>query len=91
MKLSNHFIKRMNSRGISADMVNIAFIYGDEKDDKIILSRKIIKKLLKKHPQNKRILTKIYDKGGIVLICKDDTIITVYTANFNNKRHLVAR
>ena len=91
MKLSTHFIKRMNNRGISAEMVNIAFIFGEDRGDKIILSRKITKELMQRYSKQKNILTKIYDKGGVTLVSKDDTLITVYNSNFNNKRALAKR
>ena len=88
MKMTKHFEKRMKQRGISGTMVNVAYMFGNNKKDKIVLTQQEVKKLLKiyKKSDQKQILKGILDKGGITLVEKDNTLITVYNTNYNNNR-----
>ena len=86
IKFTKHAIKRMNQRGVSKEMIDITIIFGKCVNDKIILNRKEIRKILYKVTQEiKSKLLKILDKGGLTVILADDaSIITVY--NCNKKR-----
>ena len=75
-----HAQVRINQRGITKDMIEIALDYGRFVKDKVIFGKREAKKLLNKFRKSKEMkskLLKIMDKGGIVLVI-DNEIITAY-------------
>jgi hypothetical protein len=78
LKFTKHALARMNQRGITKDMIELALNYGKFARDKIILGRKEIKKLMKKYPDLKSKLLKLFDSKGLVVVFENNYIITVY-------------
>lgn len=78
MNFSKHFMARSRQRGICESLINLAMTYGHEEGDRIILSTKRIKQLMHENDLARKNLIKASDKGGIVLVTKDDTLITTY-------------
>lgn len=78
LQFTKHALARMNQRGITKDMVELALDYGKFVKDKVVLSRKEIKKLIKKYPVLKSKLLKLFDSKGLVVVFENDYIITVY-------------
>ena len=78
LKLTKHALQRMNQRGITKNMIELALDYGKFVKDKVILSRKEIKKIIKKYPDLKSKLLKLFDSKGLVVVFDNDYIITVY-------------
>ncbi|QCI27576.1 DUF4258 domain-containing protein [Caminibacter pacificus] len=78
LQFTRHALMRMNQRGITKDMVELALEYGSFVKDKVVLSRKELKKLLKKYPSLKSQLLKLFDSKGLVVVFEDNYIITVY-------------
>jgi hypothetical protein len=80
LEFTNHGRVRMNQRGITKEMIELAIEYGEYIKDKIILSKRKIKKLLTIVTQEiKSKLLKILDKGGLIVVMADDcSIITTY-------------
>jgi len=75
-----HAEVRINQRGITKDMIEIALDYGRLVKDKVIFGKKEAKKLLNKFRKSKEMksrLLKIMDKGGVVLVVDND-IVTAY-------------
>jgi len=75
-----HAQVRVNQRGITKDMIELALDYGRFVKDKVIFGKREAKKLLNKFRKSKEMkskLLKIMDKGGIVLVI-DNEIITAY-------------
>ena len=82
MKHTNHMQSRMNQRGISQDMVELAFQLGDtDHDNRTVLGRKAALKRLLDLQRETRVLKKILDKGGIVVVAEKDALITTYNYN----------
>jgi len=75
---TKHAIMRMNQRGITRNMIELTLNYGKSIKDKIALTRKEINKLIKKYPQLKQDFIKLLDKGGLILVVKNNYIITLY-------------
>ena len=78
LQFTKHALARMNQRGITKHMVELALDYGKFIKDKVILGRKEIKKLIKKYPHLKKDLLKLFDTKGLVVVFEDNYIITVY-------------
>jgi hypothetical protein len=78
LQFSSHALARMNQRGITKNMIELALDYGKFVKDKVILSRKEIKKIIKKYPDLKSKLLKLFDSKGLVVVFDNDYIITVY-------------
>ena len=83
LQFTNHGFARMEQRGISKEMIELALEFGDYIKDKVILNSRKIKSLLKKVSINlKSKLLKILDKGGLIVVLGDDcSVITVYNHN----------
>jgi len=78
LQFTKHALARMNQRGITRDMVELALDYGKFVKDKVVLGRKEIKKLIKKYPSLKSKLLKLFDSKGLVVVFENNYIITVY-------------
>ncbi len=78
LQFTKHALKRMNQRGITKDMIELALDYGRFVKDKVVLGRKEIKKLIKKYPNLKSKLLKLFDSKGLVVVLENNYIITVY-------------
>ncbi len=75
---SLHVRQRMSQRGITREMVDLVLQHGEVKHDKAMLSRKDAQKLLARMQQEMKVLKKVLDKGGVVVVAESDTIITAY-------------
>lgn len=83
MHTSKHVRKRQNQRGISDAMLELAVIHGTPANDKYILGRKEINARLEEMVVEKRTLLKALDKGGVVAVEVDNTLVTAY--NFSHR------
>lgn len=78
MKFKNHLRRRMRQRGINKKMVDIVFQYGKDKGDKIVLNKKDAMKKCAEIQSTLKYLKKIMDKGGLVVVCENNSIKTSY-------------
>ncbi len=85
MQTTLHIQQRMSQRGISREMVNLALTYGSSEHDKYILGRKETLELLEANQREAKLLKKVLDKGGLVVITDGDAMITTY--NCKQRRH----
>lgn len=90
MTITNHFSNRMNQRGITWAMVNLVLEYGEDFQDKIILTKKRLKKLVKRHTSDRKNLMKLLDKGGCTVVLAEGYFVTTYNCNSNNHYRLAA-
>jgi hypothetical protein len=83
MGFTQHCLRRMSQRGITMEQLNLVMRFGINKGDKIILNKKIIKNLLRKADflYLKSKLLKLFDKGGVVVVFEDNSIITTYNVD----------
>lgn len=85
MQTTRHFQQRMSQRGVSRDMVDFVMDYGMSEQDKYVLGRKEALNLLEKIQRQQRLLKKILDKGGIVVVADENVLITTY--NYKRRSH----
>lgn len=81
MNYTQHADRRMNQRGISKKMTDLVLQYGKIEQDKRVLNNKDAKKLLQQLKDEIRIIMKIIDKGGMVVVSEEDSVITTYKYN----------
>lgn len=78
MHKTRHFHRRMSQRGVGSDMIELALAYGTMEQDKYILGRKETLEQLEQNRQEARLLKKVLDKGGVVVVAEDGALITTY-------------
>lgn len=85
MHSTHHAQERMSQRGINQDMVEYVLAYGTPENDKIVMGKKDAIRKLQALQDEQRLLKKILDKGGVVVVADGDTVITTY--NFQGRFH----
>ena len=78
MHSTHHAQERMSQRGINRDMVDYVLAYGTPEQDKVIMGRKEALRKLEALQEEQRLLKKILDKGGVVVVADGNAIITTY-------------
>lgn len=78
IKKTKHLEVRQSQRGISTMMVEYVISNGTEDKDKYILGKKEILARLSVLDEERRLLMKINDKGGVVVVADGETVITTY-------------
>lgn len=78
MSRTNHMHKRMNQRAINDVMIDVAKTFGIENGDKIILNMKGVDAVLKEMRKWEKNIMRIKNRGGIVVVEKDNLEITTY-------------
>ena len=78
MQATSHIKKRMSQRGISQAMVDLVLDQGVIQGDKYVVGRKEALKRLRELDDERRLLTKILDKGGVAVITVGDVLLTTY-------------
>lgn len=81
MHTTVHIQQRMGQRGITGRMIDLVLEHGHLKQDKVVLGRKDAQRLLAEMQVKQAVLKKIIDKGGLVVVSDDDTLITSYNYN----------
>ena len=84
MQPTLHIKQRMSQRGISKEMVNLVIAHGLIQGDKYVVGRKEALQLLRALDNERRVLTKILDKGGVEVVTEGDALITAYNRNSKN-------
>lgn len=85
MQTTKHIQQRMSQRGVSRDMVELVLTRGTLDQDKYVLGRKEALSLLDALQREERLLKKILDKGGVVVVAEGDSLITTY--NCERRKH----
>jgi hypothetical protein len=85
MHTTKHIQQRMSQRGVSREMVDYVLNHGTPEDSKYVLGRKEALKQLEELKSQERLLKKILDKGGVVVVAENDALITTY--NCEKRRH----
>jgi len=81
VKTTKHSLARMSQRGLPKKLVDLAFEFGKERGDKLILNRKATQKLIHEIDSMRKELLKVIDKGGVTLVVDNDTLITAYNTD----------
>jgi len=78
MHNTRHFAQRMSQRGVSREMVELVRDYGVLEGDRLILGKRDAAKLIDQLAKKLRVLKKIQDKGGLVVVEAGESLITTY-------------
>jgi len=78
MRNTLHVHQRMSQRGINSKMLNVVLEYGRLEKDRHVLGRKDAIQLLEEFRAQEIVLKKIIDKGGMVVVSDNGTLITTY-------------
>ena len=78
MSKTNHFVSRVQQRGILHSTIELAQKYGMPKGDKLILGKKQIDKIIKNLDVERKNLIKARDQGGVIAVEADGVLITAY-------------
>lgn len=81
MRRSKHIGTRMGQRGISQAMIDLALNFGRCELDKYILDRREVDRRLEEIGRERSLLLKVRDKGGVIVVANDNTLITAYNHN----------
>nr|WP_221441909.1 DUF4258 domain-containing protein [Luteimonas sp. MC1825] len=81
----------MSQRGVSRDMVRLVREYGVLEGKKVVLGRRATGKLIDDLMAELRVLKKIQDKGGLIVIEDGDSLITTYNYSGREKRPATRR
>lgn len=84
MHTTHHCKARQSQRGISLKMVDYVLAHGSLENDKIVLGKKEAKQRLADLERERRLLMKIADKGGIVVVAEGEALITTYNCSHRN-------
>ena len=84
MQPTRHIKQRMSQRGISKEMVNLVIAHGVIQGDKYVVGRKEALQLIRELDNERRVLTKILDKGGVEVVTEGNALITAYNRNSKN-------
>ena len=86
MPKTNHFLSRIQQRGILQSTIEVAQKYGLPKGDKLILGKKEIDGAIKSLDLERKNLIKARDQGGVVAVEAEGVLITAYRLeSFNRK------
>ena len=86
MHRTRHFEKRQSQRGVSRKMVELAYALGSEAgENKIVVGRREAAERLAQLEEERRLLLKIMDKGGLTVVADGSALITTYCGA--NRKH----
>jgi hypothetical protein len=84
---TKHLGVRMSQRGITSDMIDLVLAYGENRQDKVVLCRKAAMKLVARLDGAQRATAlKVLDKGGLVVVEKEGSLLTAYNLNSFDRR-----
>jgi hypothetical protein len=82
MHTTHHCKVRQSQRGITPSMVEYVLMHGtNSTHDRVVLGKKEAQIRLMELEAEKRLLMKITDKGGVVVIQEGDALITTYNCS----------
>lgn len=81
MHATRHIQQRMSQRGVSQDMVELVLTHGTPEQDKYVMGRKEALGRLETLRREERLLKKVLDKGGVVVVAEGGSLITTYNCD----------
>ena len=75
-----HLDQRMNQRGITRELVELALTHGGWDGDRCILDRRTIDQLIERCDAVRRVALRARDKGGVVVVEAGGAVLTTYNA-----------
>ncbi len=86
MTRTHHMVTRMNQRGMTQDLIDLALEYGECQQDRYVLTRKGLQQLVEKLRRLERTALRALDKGGVVVVEEAGQLITTYSAKSFDRR-----
>jgi hypothetical protein len=86
MKFSQHARIRMGQRGIPGRMIELARKHGRIEGDQWVLDRREARAALEALMAERAALLKVIDKGGVVVVEEDNTVVTTYNITERMRR-----
>lgn len=86
MARTRHFQQRISQRGINLELVEFARQFGEPNQDRIVLDRRGLGRLLEAMRDFERKAKKVIDKGGLVVVEDGDALITTYRLDSFDRR-----
>ncbi len=78
MHATHHCKARQAQRGIPLKMVDYVLTHGSQRRDKVIFGEREARQRLAELDEERRLLMKIKDKGGVVVVASGEAVITTY-------------
>ncbi|MGQ9842570.1 MAG: hypothetical protein ACUVRK_03305 [Spirochaetota bacterium] len=78
MNNTYHFVKRMQLRGITKDVIDLVLAYGKNYNDKVVLNKKNARQLVNNIDTMRKLLLRVIDSNGVVVVEKGGSLITTY-------------
>ncbi|MGE6993788.1 DUF4258 domain-containing protein [Pseudomonas sp. NPDC047961] len=78
MQATHHCKARQAQRGIPLNMIDYVLAHGTQSRDKVVFGDREAKQRLAELDEERRMLMKLKDKGGVVVVADGDTVITTY-------------
>jgi hypothetical protein len=80
--ITNHAQQRMNQRGIKSSMIDLTLEHGEfDERNRCVLTKQNAIELMTEFKDTLKILMKVIDKGGLVVIEDAGKVITTYNYN----------
>lgn len=84
MNTTLHFSQRMSQRGVNREMVRLVREYGVLEGKKVVLGKRAAGQVIDELMAKLRVLKKIQDKGGVIVVEDGGSLITTY--NYSGRR-----
>lgn len=75
---TQHCVKQMHNRGLTPTMVELVELFGYQVGDRVILDKKQIRELLSHINAVRQQLIKMYEKGGVAVVAKNNSMLTAF-------------
>ena len=85
LKQTKHMRQRMSQRGVTREMVDLVIEYGETDQDKHVMGRRHALHRLELINQEPRVLKKILDKDGVVVVAEGNALITTYNRDQDDR------
>lgn len=86
MNTTLHFSQRMSQREVSREMMRLVCEYGVLEGEKVVLGQRAAGQVIDELMDKLRVLKKIQDKGGVIVVEDGDSLITTYSYSRRRKR-----
>ena len=81
MITTKHCQARMSQRGLPKKLLDLVLEFGKDKGDKLILNKKATQKVIDEIDTIRKELLRIMDKGGVIVVLDNKSLITAYNTN----------
>jgi hypothetical protein len=71
----------MSQRGLPKKLLDLVLEFGKDKGDKLILDKKATQKVIDEIDTIRKELLRIMDKGGVIVVLDNKSLITAYNTN----------